>query len=514
MSAVLLPARAPRRIALPGVLRTSAGRLLRLELRRSPMLWILPLAVLVFWLDTYRSTMVLPPLWGSRALILRQGSAADDFAPFVIGAAAWAGGRDRRRGTDEQVGATALPRWAARLTTCTAALCWALLANLLCVAALYGVTAAQGAAGRPLWWPVAVTEVAVLAFGAAGFAAGTLLPSRFTAPLAAIVVALMLRQTLRSGGTFALLSPTVSPMYSLEVLRPDAGVFTPYLPDLSITRILFMGGAAVAALGLLGVQRTCGAIGLRRAAAAVVAVGLAASVTATVLVGTAKATATGVVVPALHDAADDRPIPAVLVCSPGAVPVCLNPVYRRYLPAATAALDPLRREVAGLPGAPVRLDQVAAPERFPQVAAARITGTPPVAQVSFDFGYDGAVWLGPGGQGRGCCSAVQLWSSAAYLHAQVLPLVAVPVVDGLVGHAGPAQQAVSEGLLQAVGVPSDELAVLVAVQAAPAGLSGPGTPVQAAGQRFAALPAATRHAWLTAHLADLRAGRITLDQLP
>ncbi|MHA6761368.1 hypothetical protein [Streptacidiphilus sp. PAMC 29251] len=173
---------------------------------------------------------------------------------------------------------------------------------------LYAVTAAQGASGDPQWWPVAVSEVAVVALGAVGFTAGVLRPSRFTAPLAAIVVALVLRQTLRNGGTYALLSPTTSPAYSLEALRPDAGVFSPYLPDLSITRILFLGGLTVVALGLLGVQRVCGSPGLRRAAAVLVAVGLAASATASVLVATAKATATGVSVPALHDAADDRPI--------------------------------------------------------------------------------------------------------------------------------------------------------------------------------------------------------------
>ena len=38
--------------------------------------------------------------------------------------------------------------------------------------------------------------------------------------------------------------------------------------------------------------------------------------------------------------------------------------------------------------------------------------------------------------------------------------------------------------------------------------------VNAAAQRFAALPAATRHAWLAAHLAALRAGHLTLAQLP
>jgi len=36
----------------------------------------------------------------------------------------------------------------------------------------------------------------------------------------------------------------------------------------------------------------------------------------------------------------------------------------------------------------------------------------------------------------------------------------------------------------------------------------------AAAERFAALPAAARHAWLATHLAALRAGHITLAQLP
>jgi hypothetical protein len=42
----------------------------------------------------------------------------------------------------------------------------------------------------------------------------------------------------------------------------------------------------------------------------------------------------------------------------------------------------------------------------------------------------------------------------------------------------------------------------------------PGTPAYAAARRFAALPAAARHAWLARHLTALRAGRITLRDLP
>jgi hypothetical protein len=42
----------------------------------------------------------------------------------------------------------------------------------------------------------------------------------------------------------------------------------------------------------------------------------------------------------------------------------------------------------------------------------------------------------------------------------------------------------------------------------------PGSPVFAAAKRFAALPASVRRAWLTQHLAALRAGHIRLGQLP
>lgn len=45
-------------------------------------------------------------------------------------------------------------------------------------------------------------------------------------------------------------------------------------------------------------------------------------------------------------------------------------------------------------------------------------------------------------------------------------------------------------------------------------LPEPGSPAALAGQRFAALPAAAKHAWLVHHLAALQAGRISLAQLP
>ena len=70
------------------------------------------------------------------------------------------------------------------------------------------------------------------------------------------------------------------------------------------------------------------------------------------------------------------------------------------------------------------------------------------------------------------------------------------------GH--PAQQAVLNGLLRAIGS-----------QPLPGRRAGPpAAQIAAAAARFAALPAATRHAWLVANLAALRAGHLTLSQIP
>ncbi|MFI5067184.1 MAG: hypothetical protein ACHP9Z_24820, partial [Streptosporangiales bacterium] len=96
------------------------------------------------------------------------------------------GSREARRHVTDLVGITARPRWARLLATWAAATCWALVAYLACVAVLYGVTAHQATWGGPLWWPAAVAAASLPAVSALGFAAGVLVPGRFTAPLIAL----------------------------------------------------------------------------------------------------------------------------------------------------------------------------------------------------------------------------------------------------------------------------------------------------------------------------------------
>jgi len=271
----------------------AAARLLRLELRHNAMLWMLPVSIALFWFVTYRKTMTMPPLWNLRATNMQSGTIVDFIAP-VVGAAAWTGSREARRRTADLVTITARPRWARRLTVWAATTGWAMAGYLACLAVLYGVTAHQASWGGPLWWPAAVAAASLPAVSALGFAAGTLVPSRFTAPLAAIAAFFALAlstQLIRGSQSYWQISPVVAGPWDTG---PDAGAatFYPYLPDLPIAQVMFLAGLTVAVLGALALPKGSGGRSLRAAAAAVTAAGLLAAGTAVGLAGPASWTAT------------------------------------------------------------------------------------------------------------------------------------------------------------------------------------------------------------------------------
>jgi hypothetical protein len=429
---------------------------------------------------------------------------------------------------------TARPRWVSQLATWAATAIWAVGAYLAFTGVMFAVYAHDGVEGSPPWWWVAVGAAAVTAFSAAGFTVGVFFPSRFAAPLAAFggLLAMLLSSKTGFGHVsgWALLLPTNSNgSYML-----DSGTFYPFLPDLPITRIMFLAGVAIAAAGLIGLPARAGGPWLRGAAAMVTIAGVAAAGTAVSLAGTARFGPEGAVISAVHDAASDRPIGYVPVCGHAAgIPVCLNPAYRDWLTDFAAALRPVLAEAAGLPGAPARVTQVAAP--YLDVAssagqAMTLDGSPPVLRMSL-----GALGL-PGTAG-GTTAAFDHVVRLLAVHAFVVPgdgpaAPALKALQAALLHPGtPAQQAVQAALLQDAGVPLAEQPGVLSLDGVPPwgqptllGLTGgreseagPGPvtgPVYAAARRFAALPAAARHAWLAAHLPALRAGRLTLAQLP
>jgi hypothetical protein len=501
----------------------TAARLLRIELRRSAMPWILPVIAVLFWFDSYRFGTGTPPYWMLRTFWnMGQGHTFMDFAPFVAGMAAWIGSRDGRRRTADLVAGAVWPRWAAQLAAWAAAAIWAVGGYLVFVGVMFAVYAHQGLQGSPPWWWVAVGAAAVAAFSAAGFTAGAFFPSRFAAPVAAFGTFLAVIAWSKSGLGDTSGWPLILPNNANGNYQPVSGIFYPYLPDLPIARMMFLAGIAVAALGLLGLPARAGGARLRWAAVVVTLAGVAAAGTASGLVRTARLTPHGMVIPALHDAANDRPIGYTPACAQAAgVPVCVNPAYRRYLPEVAAGLRPVLAEVAGLPGAPARVAQVAGrymSGMFEDQAgvAVTISGRPPVLRVPLDE-FNTLPSATPG--------------SAAQFH-QELPLLSVHVFVGAGDGAGTAaQQVVQAALLRHAGLPfaaqpralaifglpdwaGEDLQRLVGPSESAHGPGSPAGPVYAAARRLAALPAAARHAWLAAHLAALRSGRLTLGQMP
>jgi hypothetical protein len=509
------------------------GRLLRLELRRNPMLWMVPLLAALFWYGVYRPCLANPPLWVLRAATI-QSHALLIFAPLLAGVAAWTGSREGRRHTVDLVSITALPRWAAQLAAWAATAAWAEAVYLGGTAVVYGITAHQATWGGPLWWPIAVGAVGVAAACAVGYAAGALLPGRFTAPLAAVLVFV----ALGAGAIWIEHNGSYAQIWPLNVQGPfpddSYGVFYPFLPDLAIAQLMLLGGVMAAALGALGLASARGGRWLRGLAAWLTVAGVAAAAAAIGLAGTARVEAHGIVIPALHDAASDRPVSYTPVCARSAVPVCLQPAYAAMLPDVTATLGPVLDEITGVPGAPVRVTQVAVTSMQAHEPGNGIAFGGPVLSghpVTLLLPLSGLTLAGEG-------------NTTAAQFSQQLRTQDAAILDALVGLASPVgPQSGSSG---AVIVPADlspgaaAQHAIVSAMAKVAGLelgedqigrqsagqrgTGPppgpqaGSPSSAsrlaATERFAALPAAARHAWLVTHLAALRAGRVTLSEIP
>ena len=519
MTATTAPARSEPITHRPG---RAAARLLRLELRHNAMLWMLPVAIALFWFTAARKTMGTPPLWNLRAAGL-QLSAVLAFASPVAGAAAWMGSRESRRRTTDLVGITARPRPARLLATWAATTCWALVAYLACVIVVYGVTAHQASWGEPLWWPAAVAGATLPAVTALGFAAGTLVPSRFTAPVVAIAAFFVLAlstQLIDGSQSYWQVSPIVAWPWDMGP-DPGVGTFYPYLPDLPIAQTMFLLGLTAAVLGALALPTGGGLRSVRRSAVAVTTAGLLAAGTAVGLAGTGRLNTHGmIVIPALHDAASDRPLRYTPVCGHTAIPVCVNPAYASYLPATEAALAPMLAQIAGLPGAPARISQTAATYHQDPgngvgigLAGPPLSGRPPMLHVILP-----AQLPGP---------AITAGQQAGEVRSIIGPsILATITADG--PGASQAQHAVTTALLMAAGAVPSHLppGTPVASNSMPGPIPGagapgdryvgvaPGSPAFAAAGRFAALPTAARRAWLMRHLADLRAGRISLGQLP
>jgi hypothetical protein len=347
-----------------------------------------------------------------------------------------------------------------------------------------------------------VSAAGVPALTAIGFAAGAWFPGRFVTPLVTVVVFFGLAfgtQAASGDHSYWQISPLTAGAFDIGA-APGVATFYRYLPDLSIAQVMFTAGLTVAILGALGIP----VARMRWLAAAITAVGLAAAGTAVALAGTGRLDPHGmIVIPALHDAASNQPVRYTPVCSRSPVPVCVHPAFATFLPAVTAAVGPELTEFAGLPGAPARISQVAAVYR--QESANGITvrggGTSAAAfvlpeEVPGRLGTTGAEFAAQLDEGLG----LQL-ASDAILGGSSRAAASAPSQAELAVIAGSVRFPPS--------VESRDLAPLYGQL-----LPQPGSPAALAARRFAALTPAARHAWLAGHLVALRAGHVSLAQLP
>lgn len=498
---------------------------LRIEIRRSVVLWAVPLLLALFYFDSFRTAAGFPPVWTVRSSVITSHMIAD-FGPFAAGLVAWVASREGRRKTGDLVATTVRPAWARQASALGATLFWLLLAFLGGVAAIYIDTALQATWGGPPLWPVAVGVLELITFAVIGFTAGALFPGRFTAPLAAIGTFLLAEigfhaalQMRVNGSTYALLSTATA------VPLGDDGVFYHVAPDAAIVQVMFMGGITVALLGLLtlapvfrvsyrgllsGVARV--GRGLCVTGIVLLGAGVAAAATGVALAGTAKLSVSGWDIPALHDAASDQPIPYAPDCAGTSFQVCVHPAFSGFLAAANTALQPVAAEIAGLPGAPVRAAQVPSGEGvrsaqgivLPGLPTAGLSGTPPVYRYTSEDGL--APFFGsPAGSDN-----ASWW--AGFQQEFLTAFIAGSNVLDSVNQPTAAQQAVITGLMTKVGSQAPGFGE-DATNGQPTAGATP-TEIAAAAQRFASLSSAARHAWLAANLPALRAGTITLAQLP
>jgi len=233
------------------------------------------------------------------------------------------------------------------------------------------------------------------------------------------------------------------------------------------------------ALGLAAWHFRADRPSVRRTGAALLAAGLAVTATAGGLDATARVGNHGIIVPAFHNAAADHAVPYTPVCSHTPLPVCIHPAYDggNELTVLATLINKIAGPVLGVPGMPVRAEQAPA-------APSGVQGDPPVLPIQ-PFIIHGTS-LQP--------AKVADWFSATVALSLFVPAHVNPE------RATPAQRALAVYLLSQThdnpsGVPRDHA-------------------ITAAAARFASLAPAARTAWLTTHLAALRAGHLNLQDIP
>jgi hypothetical protein len=246
--------------------------------------------------------------------------------------------------------------------------------------------------------------------------------------------------------------------------------------------LLGLGGLALAIVALRHRRRSPVAWGTLAAAALAVVVGWTQLVPAPVFAG----------------ASPSRAIAYEPVCTQRSIPICLHPAYESVLDETADLVDPIVRPLAGLPGFPIRAEQLRPPQD--------------------DMPADPAdIWTGGTTNSDTLPISPPCTQSTPRSAATAIALAAVQLPTDVLLEIPPAQAAIAVWLLRQAGW---EVTTEFEIGACfpDGGVANFGLRIEdgviPAADRFGALPPEEQHAWLEANFAALRAGELTLEDLP
>jgi hypothetical protein len=432
---------------------TGALRLFQIEARRSIALWFAPaLAVLVIWgtLSTMRPDDA-PTLWhrGSTQFGLMCVVAA-----FIMcGVGAWTAGRDRRRQVNELVATTPRPTLFQDVALLASTIAWGLIGCVLAAAFLFVAIDRKATWGDPVATPVVVGLLTVVTGTAAGYLGGALIPGRFAAPLVAVAFS----------GVVLLVGTRSTAVAYLSPMSMDPRGISPYdlfyrPPSIPVVEMsLWLAGLTGCAIAITAFWRRRTLLaGCWLAIALVMATGGAVLVTR------------AFVHPPWERIYPGQPLAAYEpACVERAIPICVHPAYEARLQDIADRIGRLVEPLVGVPGGPVRAEQMASRE-----VGMRSDGTLEVLPGPF-----------------------------------VVPHALYDLMHERDTELNRAQLAIAFWLINRAGENASETQLFV-------GAGQPDAEVAAAVERFSALSPDDQRAWLVARFQDLRAGRVGIDELP
>lgn len=260
------------------------------------------------------------------------GLSAQLVGPLLAGAAAYAGGRARRRGTDAMELLSARSASASAAAELGALQVWLLAAFAVIVAAVYVPTALGATWSGPPLTRTAAAWLGLVLIAAAGYTAGRIVGRRFT-PLAVAVATygVVVFGYSSAGYRYGLFSPADLNLYD-QFRGPSLAA--------SIGQLAWYSGAAAAVFAAWASVRT-------RSRAA-----LGAAVAAAVLAAAGAATLAARDGQAYADARTD-----VWDCTAGPPQICIHPALRRATETLTPQVIAIGRRLEGTPFALSRVEQ-------------------------------------------------------------------------------------------------------------------------------------------------------------